>query len=365
MIVTQLLNEKYRFKEDFIPKGLTQSQLDARKLFLEELHKKNKYIYIKNCPYCGNVNFTKISEVDKRGIPSDIVICNNCDGCFKSTVLHSEAAQYYYRKISARLRGKEFSNKELDLSFEKRKELFAYQRYNFISHFIDLNPREDLIMEFGCYDGANLAPWKEYGFCVLGIDLDSNMVEFGKSKGLNLINTDIMTYEHNGKRPKLIILSHVLGHVTDINTVLNKLRAILQPDGYVFIETPNIRLHGSKQAIKYFDVEFNYCFDLASIIRVLENHRFNIIYKDEYIHLLCTPRENRNIHVQELPLFHLDRIKISPFKLITRIFSLNDVRLYGLLKKGEDNNLKIKIFRKLQRLYLFFQYNSIAKRIKK
>lgn len=355
-----LLSERYRLKEGYAPYQLSGPQVEARNLFLEEIHKKNRYVHITACPYCGNQNFIKISEVNKRNLPSDIVICDSCDGCFKSTILDPEVTRYYYEKISHILVGKSISQSELEERLEKRIQLFAYPRYWFFSHFIELNPNSDLIAELGCNDGANLVPWKENGFCVVGIDLDSRMVEFGKKKGLNLIKGDVLNYEFKGKRPKLIILSHVLDHMADVNAVFNRIAKILEPNGYVFIETPNIRTHGLVNPLRYFDVEFNYCFDLNSLSRVLKKHSFNILYADEYTRLLCTSGRDGSIPEDKPIPFSLDKFKASLFKRFIDIMNFHDKKLYDLLKEGERGSIKIRLFSKLQTLYLDSLYKAIT-----
>ncbi|KPK42817.1 MAG: hypothetical protein AMJ78_01085 [Omnitrophica WOR_2 bacterium SM23_29] len=361
MITERLLNEKFRFREDYIPGWLTQSQLDARKLFLNEIHRKNKFISVSECPYCGNRNFIKISEVNKRGLPSDIVICDSCDGCFKSIVFDKETARYYYERISHTLVGKSTFEDGLMQRMRDRIRLFGYPKYKFISHFVELNPEEDLIAEFGCNDGANLMPWKENGFSVIGVDLDSNMVEFGRKWELNLIKSDMLDYDFNDRRPKLIILSHSLDRVTDVNAVLNRIRQILNPDGYVFIETPSIRTHGLINTIQYFDVECNYYFDLNSISKILKRYAFKIIYADEYNRILCSPNQSQKSMKSKPISFTIDKFRAFLFKKIIDRMNFQNRSLYDLLVDGQRRDIKIRVFNKLQRLYFQNFYNSIVK----
>lgn len=361
MITEQLLGTRYRYKEGHIPYGLTQSQKDARILFLDEIHKKNRYIFITKCPYCGNNNFTKISEIDARGLPSDIVICDSCSGCFKLTILDSEANRYHYENISYVLRGKELSDNAIEKLFWNRVRLFAYPRYYFISNFIDLKPNNDLITEFGCNDGANLFPWHKERFIVLGIELDSKMVEFGQGKELNLIYGDLLNYNFVNKKPKLIILSHFLEHVIDVNVVLNRLFEVLQPEGYLFIEVPNIKGQGLGNPLNYFDVEHNYYFDLRSLTGLLKKHSFKILYSDEYTRLLCTPAQNESASGSKTVPRSLDKVKAYLVKMVIDKLDSKDEKLYDLLKKAEASNLKIKILNKLQSLYFKYHYSSIIK----
>jgi len=361
MITEQLLSGRYKFNKDFIPPRLLETQQESRILFLNEIHRKNKYIRIAECPSCGKGDFTKISEVERRCLPSDIVICDFCEMCFKSSILNFEANEYHYSKISYALRGKDLSSDAIEKLFAERIELYAYPRYSFISHFVEFDCDSDLIVEFGCNDGANLFPWHEKGFNVLGVELDPKMVEFGNRKNLNLNCGDFFNYNFAEKKPNLIILSHVLEHVSDINRVLDKLYELLQPDGYLFIEVPGIRSHALGDPMIYFDVEHNYYFDLNNLSKLLKKHAFNIVFADEFVRILCTPTQNNiNLSYRYVPL-SIDKIKANILKLFVDIITPQNRSLYDLLKEGECNSFRIRVLNKLQMMYFQHYYSSIGK----
>ncbi len=365
MIIEQLLSGRYKFNKDFATSQLLEIQQKARILFLNEIHNRNKYISITKCPCCGRDDFTKISETERRYLPSDIVICDFCEMCFKSLILDPEANEYHYSKISYALRGKDLSYNAIEDLFAKRVNLYAYPRYNFISHFVEFNSKSDLIVEFGCNDGANLFPWHERGFKVLGVELDPKMIEFGNMKNLNLIYGDFFNYNFTEKKPNLVILSHVLEHVSDINRVLDKLYEILQPDGHLFIEVPGIRSHGLGDPMMYFDVEHNYYFDMNSLSKLLKKHAFNIIFADEFVRILCTPAQNKySFSRKHIPL-SMDKIKANILKVFVNIITPKNRILYDLLKEGERNSFRTKVLNKLQMMYFHYYYLSISKFIER
>lgn len=360
-IVERLLDERYRFRQDYIPYPLTQQQMGARKLFLEQIHKKGRYISVTECPYCGCDRFIKISETDKRGLPAETVVCDFCNGCFKSAVLDAAANKYHYENISYLLRGKEVAAQSIERYFWERVNLFAYPRYHFIRHFIKLDPKRDHIIEFGCNDGANLYPWFKEGFAVFGIELDTRMAEFGRKKGLNLKKGDLSEHDGFDRKPKLVILSHILEHISDIDTTLDKLSEILEPDGYIFIEVPGIRVQGLGDTLRYLDVEHNYYFGLNTLSKILVRHSFKIIYADEHIRLICTPYQNRPILVNMPISLSRDKAIARLIKVFIDSIGFEDKNLYDLLMKWKDNNLTIKIINRLQMLYFKFHYSSIVK----
>lgn len=344
-----------------MPYPLTESQMKARQAFLDEIHKKNRYIPVTECPYCSGKNFTRISETNRRGLPSDIVICDSCDGCFKSSILTTEADTYLYESLSYVLRGKDTGGAAIEKTFWQRVETFAHDRYYFISHFINLEPEKDLIVEFGCNDGANLFPWFKNGFSVLGIELDRRMVEFGQGKGLNLVYGDSMNYDFLKKPPKLTILSHALEHARDANAFLERLSKILHPEGFLFIEVPGIRAQGLVNTLKYFDIEHNYNFDLNSLKRILKKHQLKIIYADEYMRVLCTPSRARGIRVDKPITFSMAKIKARLLKYFMGCMNFKNKKMIELLKGGGNNDPRIRIYNKLQTLYFRYYYMSIGR----
>lgn len=360
VLIEKLLSERYRFRKDYIPFELTQNQKDARSLFLNEVHKKDNYTQTTECPYCGYKVFNVISKVERRGLPSEIVICDSCDGCFKSAILKPDANKFHYEKVSLLLRGKELDENSIKELFKNRVKQFAYPRYYFILHFLRLLTSRDIIMEFGCNDGANLFPWKENGFEVFGIDLDSHVVEFGKKIGLNIACGDFLNYDFSYKKPKLIIISHVLEHVRDINLALDRLYEIIRPDGYIFIESPGIRVHSIRNPLAYFDIEHNYNFDLASLRRLLLKKSFKMIYADEYIRIICTPSENKNIITKSNTCISFNKIKSIVLRNCIKHLNWDKTKLWELLKEGDANNIVRIILNRLQMFYFKYHYSAIS-----
>jgi len=171
----------------------------------------------------------------------------------------------------------------------------------------------------------------------------------------------LLNYNFGEKPPKLLILSHTLEHVRDVNEVLDRLYEILQPDGYLFIEVPGIRSHALGDPMIYFDVEHNYYFDLNSLSKLLKGHTFKLIYADEYVRVLCTPNQEKSIikASKKVPV-SLKRIIASVLKKFVDVLSFKQKRLYDLLKKGERNNFRIRILNKIQAMYFHYYYSYIC-----
>jgi SAM-dependent methyltransferase len=352
-----VISERYRFRTESALPG-EAAGLNAYKDYMREVHAKNRYVDIDNCPYCGYTGFTRISEVDARGLPADIVICDSCRGCFKRKILDARAVNYYYADISYELRGKDLSADGIERLFWERVKRFAVPRKNFICHFAGFRAGRDLIMELGCNDGANLYPWHRDGFDVLGVELDEKMVRFGRDKGLNILHGDLSGYSSSGKRPKLVILSHVLEHVSDVGRILDGIFNMIYPDGYLFVEVPGIRSQALRDPLAYFDAEHNYNFDLSSITRLMKQHPFRILYGDEYIRLLATPSRNTDPEPQRAGNQLFRNMALQFLNGAIGLFHVKDADLAQLLKKGDSGALNVRMLSKLRTLYFMTYYSS-------
>lgn len=338
-VTERLLSADYKYDGSKALPGLTDAQKAARDSFLEEVHKDDSYIVLKECPFCGCGSSARISEVDSKGLPCDIVICDNCQGCFKMKVLTPEAAAVHYGKISYLLRGKDRSGSAIEKLFLERVESFAYPRYYFIRHFAKLDRGRDTVAEFGCGDGANLYPWKQNGFNVFGIEYDPGMADFGQNKKLEVAAGDFMTYDLDGRCPKLVILSHLLEHVSDLDAVLKRIHSAIDANGYLFIEVPGIRVQGIGKPLAAFDVEHNYYFDLKTLSAALEKNSFEIDYGDEFIRIICRP-------------------VAGPVRIKRK--ALKGIKLMDLMGKAEAGSPWLKLLNKWNNAYYRFCYSILA-----
>lgn len=356
-----ILGERYRFKIDHEPSWMSETQKRARAQFLKEIHLKNRYSILNRCPYCGYTGFSRISEIGFTGLPSDIVVCDSCDGCFKRNILDQAANRYHYEKISYVLRGKSPDGREMEELFQERLSSFAYPRYEFISSFVKVRPADGAVVEFGCGDGANLFPWKERGFEVIGVDLDGRFIRFGSDKGLNIRKGDIVDHDICAGKAKLIILSHVLEHVPDINEALASLSKVMASDGRIFIESPGIRSHGIADPLRYFDVEHNYNFDMDSMSRLLGSHKLKVIYADEYIRFICAKGSGSNVRaVASYPVLSINAMAAVICRSALKIMQPNKKKICALLGFGEAHRVIIKLINKVQMLYFRFYYSSFC-----
>jgi 2-polyprenyl-3-methyl-5-hydroxy-6-metoxy-1,4-benzoquinol methylase len=102
------------------------------------------------------------------------------------------------------------------------------------------------LLDVGCGSGRFLEMARSAGWISSGIDFDPKAVEAARSKGLNVVHGGTELLSSETSQYDAITLSHVIEHVHDPRSLLRDCRRLLKPNGYFWIETPNIASHGHR-----------------------------------------------------------------------------------------------------------------------
>ncbi len=230
--------------------------------------------------FCGATNGVVVAHRDRYGITHRMVLCLECSIIYANPRMTEESYhKFYNNEYRLIYDGLEFAKQEnKDKIFAYRCGLGqGYSFYSFIQHF-DIKPK--VVFEIGCNMGSWLLPFKEDGADVYGVDYGIENVEYGKTRGINLIAGGIDELIKMGKKADLVILNHVLEHFLDIESELNKIRELLSSDGYLFISVPGLY---STDLLKLFQNAHTYQFYSQSLSYVMNCCGFEEYYMDEMI----------------------------------------------------------------------------------
>jgi predicted SAM-dependent methyltransferase len=87
-------------------------------------------------------------------------------------------------------------------------------------------------------------------------------------------------------KPDLIIYSHVMEHVLDVNSEIAMINSICHEDTIVYIEVPGIKsihLDYEKNLLKYFQNAHTFHFSMNALSNIFCKHGFKMYYGDEKI----------------------------------------------------------------------------------
>ncbi len=143
------------------------------------------------------------------------------------------------------------------------------------------------ILEVGANDGRLLRYFSRKNSAI-GLEYSDKSREFARKKyGIKLSDSDISEVKD---RFDLVLLSHVFEHFLDMESVLSKIREILNDGGYVFLETTNSPRFDNcaEWDDKYLSGELShiYNFSVKSLKLLADKHKFRIVSLDRFYYNL-------------------------------------------------------------------------------
>lgn len=203
----------------------------------------------------------------------------------------------------------------------------VYQRFKCLSKYFKKIPGSK-ILEIGSHEGLFLKILKDRGFSVLGVEPNKYAADFAASLGVKTIKGLFEEAVKNiNEKFGAVCLYHTLEHMEDARGNLQKIKNILDPRGYLFIEVPNIESYRSrkyKEDWEYVYSEHLHYFSCESIKNLLLESGFKI----------------EKIYFRDFNDFNLS-IKASLDRLLPYKFFKNQKRKHDALK-NETGIKKIK-----------------------
>lgn len=255
-----------------------------------------------SCPICNSEEYLQsVGEVHANGKTSlESAYCTRCEHRFHRKFPAVEWLQEYYSDKFESSRGTVPNVESVPIVSpgiyrRLRSRLGALIRYG-ISHaqpnrihdfclgvtksdggYYRINPGIKRILEVGCGNGLNLKFFTDLGFETYGTESNPVRVAECRSRGLRVFPSNIdgfRTVEHFAPFD-FIYSSHVLEHVIDIDSHIRQVAAMLRPEGFVYIETPD--LSGESLVYQTHTVFHVHTFSLASMLRLLRKHGFEAV----------------------------------------------------------------------------------------
>ena len=247
-----------------------------------------------SCPICGDLVFPKFTVPCDYRKPQNsqgyqIYWCRECDyGMTEHRPSKEEVAGFYVLDEYYTHNNNSNQGNKKDLSFLDRLRIHLSYR---LDGGEDLNPHEvtpllnaskPKICEIGCGNGNNLTKFKAEGYAVYGVEPDSAAREVAQEITPNIFAGTAEELPETIKQEKydIVLMSHVLEHCLDINTVMSNVKEILKDGGVYIVEIPNCNSIGFKTyrgAWPWSDIprHLNF-FTRSSLDKILKKHGFEV-----------------------------------------------------------------------------------------
>lgn len=163
----------------------------------------------------------------------------------------------YFQKFA---QGKGYSSQENTPKFAKR-----------LAELRMLGKTKGNLLDIGCAFGFFLDKAKKWGFQTYGIDISSYVIKKSqKNHQVKILDVSKKKLPFKKNFFEVVILDHVLEHLSNPTFTLKEIKRVLRPGGIVFIEVPlRKRWATEKSHLSYFD--------RLSLEFILKNMGFKIL----------------------------------------------------------------------------------------
>ncbi|MBD1173874.1 class I SAM-dependent methyltransferase [Pelagibacterales bacterium SAG-MED01] len=239
------------------------------------------------CKICNKSEIKLIKKFKKKNKGENLFGLENKKN-YSRSLYACECGHYYnihkYSKFLEKVYKKNYSNyshKNIEKKFEKirknKKKSSNLKRVNFLEKKIKKNSQ---VLDVG--SGFGIFPFEmvKCGFKMDCIESDRNMINFLKSKFLNLVSNDIKKIKKIKKKYDLITFNKVLEHfnLSEIKKILRLYKSLLKKDGKIYIEVPDSAACKDGYNRQEFFLEHYNIFSLKSLNMFLKKLKFKVVY---------------------------------------------------------------------------------------
>lgn len=189
---------------------------------------------------CGSKASFPVKKNGRYGLDINVVMCRDCGHVYQQRQLFGDDLITFYDGPYRELYGPGDV-----LKSDKAREIrFANSRNNMLPVFKKfVHADTPLVIEWGTGAGWNLVPIKEAGAKVKGFDPDSVYVAYGSKEfgiDLNVLSDPSALSENLTQKVDMLIVNHVLEHMTDPEEAILQFRNLLSDDGIIYVGLPFI-----------------------------------------------------------------------------------------------------------------------------
>ena len=184
--------------------------------------------------FCGSDESVPVTEKDRYGFYYRAVLCKFCGLIYSNPRMTNETMRKFYANEYRPIYDDDSDSTEINF---KNGIVRSKHLIDFLD-FFDIKP--GIVYDIGCNAGAWLKPFQDRGAIVHGVDFGPERIAYGKRIGLPIEVGGIDDLMATGQQADLIIMNHLLEHVSDLESELTKARTLLKDDGHLFIRVPGL-----------------------------------------------------------------------------------------------------------------------------
>ena len=262
--------------------SLNALQLQKRDAVNEKVEKGIYGFESVACACCGTTETELIAERDRYGLFFSVQLCKGCGMVYTSPRMTDAAyGEFYDNEYRPLYVGSERATD--DFFAEQRNQ--GRRIHDFLRGAGVMRDAMKIV-EVGCGAGGILDFFRSEGHSVIGIDLGSEYVAYGRDvHGLDL-RVCMLKDLALDFTPDLVIYSHVMEHILHPLEEMKSIANVSGTETLVYIEVPglkNIHKGYSMDVMKYYQNAHSYHFTLGSLRYLMESAGFGLVSGTEYV----------------------------------------------------------------------------------
>jgi SAM-dependent methyltransferase len=195
-------------------------------------------VHYTHCPVCNSAHINPLLTVKDHSVSKEEFVvwqCSDCSLRFTQDVPDETSIGRYYQSTDYISHSN--TNKGLvNQLYQKVRNYTLNQKANLI---IGQTVKKGKILDLGAGIGAFLHTMKEKGWEISGIEPDAGARQQAKNLfDIELPGTDAL-HQFPQNSFDAITLWHVLEHVHQLHSYIERLKTLLKPEGKLFIAVPN------------------------------------------------------------------------------------------------------------------------------
>ena len=202
------------------------------------------------CPICNGRDFEELSSKDRYRMGIRTVGCNSCGFAFTNPQPTEAALTDFYRRF--------YRNYYQNACTPSTEYIRRYGKDERAKDTVDYLERRTLqhdgmrVLDVGCAEGSILREIgkRSQGLALVGVEPDINFSSFARSyAGCSIFEHLDQLPESAANAYDLIIVNHVLEHVSNPVSFLRRLSGLLSERGVVYIDVPSVLDYRSIEAL--------------------------------------------------------------------------------------------------------------------
>ncbi len=277
-----------------------------------------------------------LGALDQR---RNVKICKKCSLAYLSPRFTEITLERLYTEKGL---FKPIKENPTDVILNERANRLVPPRVTYMAQFINMGLRGS-VLDIGCSDGSLLSAFKQIGWQPLGIEPSTEYAKLAREKYNLEIIESLFKLELfiNRRKFDLVIATQVLEHTRDPIKFLKDIKSILQPNGAVYMDVPNLeRPHVITE--HYFGSQHLFYFYSGSLFILFNKAGYDVIDIDnetDMLRIIAVPSSKPVQNLSKTP-FDID------YKVFIKIFLAHNL-LFGISKLISKQIQEADYFQKL------------------